>query len=341
MRSLCSAFPACSIRRYCVGMSHTDRAYEARAGSVLSQSRIHSLRARRAVTLVELLMGIVVATLVVMMAVSHVIRHQHAYDDVAADIDLRTRLRDASDLIAADLRGTSSAGDSILVASDTAVEFYSAIGSSTVCTTPTPTRVTLPPDTLASGRTLSSWVTTPDTGDYVRIFSESSAVSPGGWTRARIASFGTIPTLSGCPSSAGLLSAIEIGSARSYDIAVTSALPASIRRGSPVRFVRRVRYDVYRGGDGKWYLGYRRCTGGCSPVQPVSGPYESSAGGPPIKFRYFTRSGASVAGNGPTSDVARVEIVSRARYRRPVRLPGLSAPLVADSVTVTVAIRNR
>ena len=65
-------------------------------------------------------MGIVVATLVVMMAVSHVIRHQHAYDDVAADIDLRTRLRDASDLIAADLRGASSAGDSILVASDTA-----------------------------------------------------------------------------------------------------------------------------------------------------------------------------------------------------------------------------
>lgn len=285
-------------------------------------------------------MGIVVATLVIMMAVSHVIRHQRAYDSVAADIDLRTRLRDASDLIAADLRGSSSEGDSILFASDTAFEFYSAIGSSTVCTTPIPTRITLPPDTLASGRTLSSWVTTPDTGDYVLIFSDSSSLSPRGWMRARIASFGTIPALTGCPHSASLLSAGDIGSGRSYDVSFASTLPAGVHRGSPVRFIRRVRYDVYRGGDGKWYLGYRRCTGGCAPVQPVSGPYEAAAG-QPIEFRYFTRSGASLAGNGPTTDVARVEIVSHAKYRRSVRLPGRAAPLVADSATVTVAIRNR
>jgi hypothetical protein len=123
-------------------------------------------------------------------------------------------------------------------------------------------------------------------------------------------------------------------------MAVTPAVPTSVHRGSPVRFVRHVRYDVYRGGDSKWYLGYRRCTGGCAPVQPVSGPYESSVG-PPIEFRYFTRSGASLVGNGPTTDVTRVEIVSHARYRRPVQLPGLPAPLIGDSATVTVAIRNR
>ena len=299
-----------------------------------------SIHARRAVSLVELLIGIVVAALVVLMAVSHVVRHQRIYDAIAAGIDLRTRLRDASDLVAADLRGSSSAGDSILFASDTAVEFYSAIGSSTVCTAPTSARITLPPDTLASGRALSSWVTTPDTGDYVLIFKDSSSASPAGWTRARIASFGTTPTFTGCPLSAGLLSASDVGSGRSYEVSLTSALTAGVHRGHPVRIVRRVRYDVYRGGDGKWYLGYRRCTGGCAPVQPLSGPYEGSVG-PPIKFRYFTHSGASLAGSGPTTDVARVEIVSRARYRRPVRLPGLSAPLVADSATVTVAIRNR
>ena len=285
-------------------------------------------------------MGIVVATLVVLMVVSHVIRHQRAYEAVASHIDLRTRLRDASDLIAADLRGSSSAGDTITFASDTAVEFYSAIGSSTVCMTPTAARITLPPDTLTSGRTLSSWIATPDTGDDVVIFSDSSSASPGGWVRARIASFGTTPTLTGCPPSAGLLSAIDAGPARSYEMSFTSALPVNVRRGSPVRFIRRVRYDVYRGGDGKWYLGYRRCISGCAPVQPVSGPYESSAG-PPIRFRYFTRSGTSLVGNGPTADVARVEIISHAKYQRPVQLPGLAAPLVAESATVAVAIRNR
>ncbi len=321
-------------------MSHPARAGHAHPGSPFPPACTPLSHARRAVSLVELLIGIVVATLVVLMAVSHVVRHQRAYDAVAAAVDLRTRLRDASDLVAADLRGSSSAGDSILFASDTAVEFYSAIGSSTVCTAPTAARITLPPDTLASGRTLSSWITTPDTGDYAVIFSDSSSASPGGWTRARIASFGPTPTFTGCPLSAGLLSASDVGAGRSYEISFTSALAASVHRGDPVRFVRRVRYDVYRGGDGKWYLGYRRCTGGCAPVQPVSGPYESSVG-PPIRFRYFGRGGASLAGTGPTTDVARVEIVSRARYQRPVRLPGLAAPLVADSATVTVAIRNR
>lgn len=303
-------------------------------------SRVGSSRARRAVTLVELLVGIAVATLVILMAISYVIRHQRAYDAIAADIDLRARLRDASDLIAADLRGSSSGSDSILFASDTAIEFYSAIGSSTVCTTPTSGQITLPPDTLASGRILSSWVAMPDTGDYAFVFSDSSSASTGGWLRARIASFGSTPTSIGCPPAAGLLSVGEAGSARSYDMSVTGMVPAGVRRGSPVRFVRRVRYDVYRGGDGKWYLGYRRCSGGCAPVQPLSGPYESPAG-PPIRFRYFTRSGAGLTGTGPTVDVAHVEIVSQAKYSRPVRLPGHTAPLVADSVAVSVAIRNR
>ncbi len=285
-------------------------------------------------------MGILVATLVVLMAVSHIVRHQRAYDAIAADIDLRARLRDASDLIAADLRGSSSVGDSIIFTSDTAVEFYSAIGSSTVCTVPSLGQITLPPDTISSGRTLSSWVVTPDTGDYAVVFGDSSSASPGGWTRARITSFGTLPTVTGCPPSAGLVSAAEAGSARSYTISLSSSLPKPVRRGSPVRFVRRVRYDVYRGGDGKWYLGYRRCTGGCAPVQPVSGPYEGTVG-PPIKFRYFTHGGAALAGSGPTNAVARVEITSHAKYQRPVRLPGRPAPLAADSATVIVAIRNR
>lgn len=298
------------------------------------------IRPRRAVTLIELLMGIVVATLVTLLAVAHVTRHQHAYDAISADVDLRTRLRDASELITADLRGSSPAGDSILFASDTAVEFYSAIGSSTVCAVPALNRITLPPDSLPSGRTLSSWVATPDTGDYVVIFGDSSSASPAGWVRARIASFNTTPTSVGCPVSAGLLTAGDIGTPRAYEVTVSSTIAANVRRGSPVRFIRRVRYDVYRAGDGKWYLGYRRCTGACAPVQPVSGPYEIAAGRP-IAIRYFTRGGAPLSGTGPTTDVARVEVVSHAAYKRAVRLPGRSAASMGDSVMATVALRNR
>ncbi len=296
---------------------------------------------RRGATLIELVMGMAVAMLVVTLAVSHVVRHQRTYNDVASALDLRARLRDGSDILAADLRGSSPAGDSLLVALDTAVEFFSAIGTSTLCALPAPNRIALPPDALPSGRTLTSWVATPDTGDYVLVFADSSPSSLAGWQRARIVSFANVATSASCPVSAGLLSINDVtGPARSYEATFAPMVSISAHRGTPVRIIRRVRYSVYRGGDGKWYLGYRRCTGGCAAIQPVSGPYESRAGSP-MSFRYFTRNGAPLVGPGPSSDVARMEIVSRANYARPVRLPGMAAPLLGDSTVVTVTLRNR
>lgn len=286
-------------------------------------------------------MGIAVAMTVVTLVVSYITRHQRANDAVAAALDLRARLRDGSDILAADLRGSSPVGDSLLVASDTALEFFSAIGTSTLCASPAPNRITLPPDSLPSGRTLSSWVATPDTGDEMFIFADSTSSSPAGWQRARIVSFANIATPAGCPVSAGLLSASDVASpGRSYQATFDPTVSINAHRGTPVRIVRRVRYSVYRGGDGKWYLGYRRCTGGCAPIQPVSGPYESHIG-TPISFRYFTHGGAPLIGHGPTSDVSRVEIVSRANYTRPLRLPGMAVALLGDSTVVTVALRNQ
>lgn len=296
---------------------------------------------RRAATLVELILGIAVAMFVVALSVSHVVRHQRVYDVLAAALDLRTRLRDGSDIVAADLRGSSPLGDSLLVASDTAVEFYSAIGASTVCASLPPNRITLPPDTLPSGRTLSSWVVTPDSGDYVVMFVDSAASSGAGWRRARIVSFSDIATSTGCPASVGLLSPGDISAGgRSYEVTFAPTASIDAHRGTPVRIVRRVRYSIYRGGDGKWYLGYRRCTGGCSAIQPVSGPYESHSGAP-MSFRYYTSDGALLLGRGPTGAVRRVDIVSRASYARPVMLPGMIAPLLSESTAVTVTFRNR
>lgn len=297
--------------------------------------------ARRAATLIELIIGIAVAMTVVALAVAHVTRHQRAYGAVASALDLRARLRDGSDILTADLRGSAPVGDSLLLASDTAVEFFSAIGTSTLCTTPAANRITLPPDTLPSGRTLSTWVVSPDTGDYALIFADSAPPSVAHWQRARIVSFANVPTPTGCPLSAGLLSAGDVaGAGRSYEATFAPTVSVSAHRGAPVRIVRRVRYSVYRGGDGKWYLGYRRCSGECAAIQPVSGPYESRTG-PPLSFRYFTRNGASLTGHGPTVDIGRIEIVSRATYTRPFKLPGMATPSFGDSTVATVTLRNR
>lgn len=298
-------------------------------------------RKRRAATLVELLMGVMVATLVILFAVSHVTRHQRAYDDVVSVIDLRARLRDGADILSADLRGSSPAGDTILVALDTAVEFYSVVGASTLCATPAPNRIILPPDTLPSGRILSSWTASPDTGDFALVFADSLSETGTGWERARITSVATSATASVCPLSAGLLSATDVAAPpRSYDLMLPAGFTVTAKHGAPVRIVRRVRYSVYRGGDGKWYLGYRRCTLTCATIQPVSGPYGSVAGGA-MTFRYFTRAGSPLVGHGPAVDVGRVEIVSRASYARPVRPRGMARPSLGDSTVVAIAIRNR
>jgi hypothetical protein len=291
-------------------------------------------------TLVELIVGLAVATIVVALATSFIVRHRRSYDSLAAAIDLRARLRDGSDIVTADLRGISPIGDSLFVVSDTAVEFYSAIGTSTVCLSPASNRITLPPDSMPGDRVLSSWAATPDTGDYVAVLDDSASSSPAVWRRFRIQAFTSVPSSSGCPVSAGLLSNGEIVAAgRSYDVIIDASVPLTAHHGAPVRIIRRVRYDVYRGGDGKWYIGYRRCSGGCVAVQPVSGPYESRSG-PPVSFRYFTRTGVTVTAHGPTTDVGRIEIVSRANYVHPMRFPGMSTPLLSDSATVILALRN-
>lgn len=296
---------------------------------------------REAATLVELLIGVIVATLVALLATTQITRHQRAYDDIASAIDLRARLRDGADILVGDLRGSFPAADTILVALDTAVEFYSVVGASTLCATPAPNRIILPPDSLPSGRILSAWATPPDTGDYAAVFTDSLPGPGSGWQRARVASVSTSLTSVTCPSSAGLLSATDGATAtRSYDLVFEAGFVSTATRGAPVRIVRRVRYSVYRGGDGKWYLGYRRCMPACTAIQPVSGPYQSAAG-TPVTFRYFTRAGTVVVGHGPTTDVGRVEITSRAYYARPLRLPGMSVPSRGDSSTIAVAIRNR
>lgn len=296
---------------------------------------------RRAATLVELIMGIAVMMVVTTLAVSHVTRHQRAYSAITAALDLRSRLRDGSDILAADLRGSSPAGDSLLVTSDTAVEFFSAIGTSTLCATPSPNTITLPPDSLSSGRTLSSWVASPEAGDDVAIFADSAPPGISGWQRARIQSVSLVATSLGCPASVGLLSASDAAVVgHGYQITFAPGVSVAATRGAPVRIVRHVRYSVYRAGDGKWYLGYRRCIATCAAIQPVSGPYESPRG-PPISFRYFRRDGVPISGIGPTADVGRVDLIFRASYAPPFRLPGMATAITGDSIVTTVALRNR
>jgi hypothetical protein len=119
-------------------------------------------------------------------------------------------------------------------------------------------------------------------------------------------------------------------------------------QGAAVRFFKRVRYNLYRASDNKWYLGYRDClasrTPQCSTVQPIGGPYQAYAQSTTrtsgIQFAYFDSLGAVTTNR---QQVARIEAAIRGQSTEAVQLGGMNSEwkTFRDSLTLQIALRNR
>ncbi len=292
-------------------------------------------------TLPELMIALCVLLLVTSTIVTMLSRQQRFYRGMDELLRVRTSLRDGVDILSSDLR-TASVQDTIRLASDTAVEFYSVTGASTICADVSGNRIILPPDTLLSDVTLTAWASPPEAEDYAAVYVDSpSRDATPGWQRFPIASVSTLPAASACAPGGALPRAAELpASSRAYEVSLTANGLVDARRGTPVRFLRRVRYSVYRAGDGLWYLGYRRCgPTACVAIQPVSGPY-ASGGQPPLELTFFTSSGARIATPTSTIQAARIEILLRAASPGAVYVPGVGPGVLHDSLAATVAPRN-
>ena len=270
-------------------------------------------------------------------------RQQRFYRGTSELIATRQSVRDAIEVLTTDLRGMSVADTARLLA-DSAMEFFSTVGSSVVCHKVGPSEVGLPPASPV-GATLSSFATQPDTGDLALFYVHSASATPH-WYRYRIVGFSSHAASTTCPVASGFASEADLASgAKGYAVSLDAPLAGVVRAGSPVTFIRRGRYSLYRGSDGEWYLGYRRCnaTGAsvCSAIQPLSGPYQSyssDANQSGLVFEYFDRTGSD-ARSAPLS-VARVDVTARAASRQSLLVEGRRwAP--KDSAHVSVAIRNR
>ena len=295
---------------------------------------------RLAFSLIEICVVLAIAGIVGSTLGVVLVRQQRFYRGTSELITTRQSVRDALEVLTEDIRGMSAADTARLLA-DSAMEFFSTIGTSVVCGLPSSSQVSLPP--VVTGGTLTSFSTEPDTGDLALFYVDSQALGER-WHRYRILAFGSRSAASACPSSSGF-SRPEDASAKAFAVSFANALDPGIHSGSPVRFVRRGRYSLYRASDGEWYLGYRRCNAigasVCGTVQPVSGPYRhynrdvNQSG---VAFEYFDRSGVSLQGS-PLS-LARVDVVARAASRQSLFAEGrLWIP--ADSGRVSVAVRNR
>jgi prepilin-type N-terminal cleavage/methylation domain-containing protein len=269
------------------------------------------------------------------------IRQQRFYRGTSELIVTRQSVRDAIEVLATDIRGMSVADTARLLA-DSALEFFSTLGSSIVCQSLGPSDVGLPPATPDAP--LTSFASQPDTGDLA-LFYIDSGPAEARWHRHQIAGFSSRALTTACPTSSGFSRDADVASARAFAVSLRAPLDADIQAGTPVRFLRRVKYSLYHASDGEWYLGYRRCNAigvsVCGSVQPLSGPYRGysrNVDQSGLAFGYFDRYGSRIS-DSPLS-LARVDVTAHAASRQNVLMGGRNwTP--ADSAHVTIAIRNR
>jgi hypothetical protein len=223
------------------------------------------------------------------------------------------------------------------------VEFRSQLGATIVCTIdPTRTVITVPPLNVATGAALTSWLAPPATGDTLLIF------DPGSTTGAvsdtfNIYTLTALPTSNAsCPNTTGLTTTAGEATA-GYTFKVTPALTPGTTVGSPIRIIRRARYELYQALSGNWYLGYQDCVPSrvpkCNQLQPIAGPYvaPNTAGTGGIVFTYRDSLGVVTT---DVSLVRRVDIAARAQTSVAVHTSGYKSGPMTDSMFVSIAPRN-
>lgn len=293
---------------------------------------------RRGFSLVELIVILALSTIVMGGLTSVLVRQQRFYRGTTDLIETRSQIRQAAGIIPSDLRGVSTIGGDILEISDTSMVFWATIGQGVTCLgVPGSYSISVPPLTLANGNTLASFTSTPAAGDTVYVYQD-------GATEAAVDDHWKAYGITGAPSSStvpcaipALTGVVDLNTPR-QTFPLATPLDLDITPGTPLRFVRRTRYTLYKAADNAWYLGY------CSPAcvgapQPIAGPFLSGGGASKgVSFSYQNEAGAVTA---VPASVAQVSIVVRGQTRGTVDMGGYKNTYVGDSLRFSVAIRNR
>lgn len=302
-------------------------------GAMLTRSSILNGRLR-GTTLVELLAVLVLLALVGAAVMRIAVGQQRFLSAVDAVIDARRAARDGVDIPRQDLRAVAAASGGIYAMVADMIEFRSLIGVSVACRVDSSRiRVSIPARDAWSR--LTSWVASPRAGDTVLVFDAASDSAHPVWHAHALT---TDPVPGGvCPVGSGF-ARNSIEEAAALELQLIPQLEPTIHAGAALRFVRRARYQLYRAGDGRWYLGYLDCLSSratpCSTIQPVSGPFASGG----VRFAFSDSSGVPT---GNPSSVARVDVVSHTGTHAPLRAMGFVWGSYSDSVVASVALRNR
>jgi len=210
-----------------------------------------ALKPRPGYGLVEALVSLALSGVVMAAASQGLAQHlrlRHERDEQARADDIVQVVRD---VLRAEL---DHADPAVQVLGDTAVQLASSRVVAFACDQ-SASRLVLPASEL--------WWSAPHAGDSLALI---DTVTGSEWRTAVLAT-GTQHASARCPMG---------GTRLTMAVPPPSTVPALLLPG---RVWRTVRYLVYRGGDGAWWLGERSCTPACGSAQPVAGPLLSPSRG--------------------------------------------------------------
>jgi prepilin-type N-terminal cleavage/methylation domain-containing protein len=272
---------------------------------------------RRGFTIVELLVGLVVGSIVLTSVVQMLIVQGRGYGKQREIIDIRQTAREATALLAWDLR-QSGVGDSPLAAiSASTVTLRSPRGLGTIC---------------AKHPLLARYGLWKTGGNILASADDSALVYQLGrdkWTALKITAVGT-------PAAMGVAACAWPG-ARPPDIVVEFAVGAKtdtsyLKVGAPFRSFRRVEYTEYQLNN-RWWLG--RKVGAATSYEQLTGPL-AAPGSNGLAFAYFDTLGAVTT--NPAA-VATVAFTLRTESYKKTHV-GSTYAYQLDSLTTRVGLRR-
>lgn len=273
----------------------------------------------RGVSLLELLLGFVIGSLVLTAAGRLALAARRFWFAEREAIEARHALRAGAAILTAELRGVSPAAGDLLRGSDTAVTLRATRGLFRTCLVAGGgSDLTVRRDEL-----LAPGV--PSAGqDSVLVFLAAERDSADRWLHAGLPGV----SASSCPDGSR---------AWRFTLAASDPAPfAALTPGAPVRLFEIVTYRLYPDGAGGWWLGVRSWRGGSwTTTSPVAGPFKARTG---LSLAYHTASGERAH---PDTSLRAIGITLRATGSRPIRAAGWRMGIRADSLVTMVAPRNR
>jgi len=297
------------------------------------------LATRRGASLLELLVTTIVGGIALTLITVLCLREQRVFIDMVEQSAAYAQLRDAEAILPIDIRMASSVAGDVRDARDTSIEVRGTIASAVVCDA-TANGLVLAPAT-ADAYSYAAFGSSVSAGDtaWLLIASDTSGV----WRPYRVAS--SAPFRAGpCAATGPQLSSPALMTPRTI-VSLDSVSPATAL-GAPLRITRPFRYSLYRGADGRWYLGQRdwnTATATFNSIQPVSGPFLSPALGG-LALRYFDSAGTVLSTPVvSTRSIAAVQVSLRSDAKVATRALGSAVQRGAriDSAVLWILLRNR